>query len=50
MPLSTWTLERLLTQREADGLDEQAGRWTEKSLNSRAQRVVINGTKSVWRQ
>ena len=29
------------------GLDKQTVRWTEKWLNSQAQRVVINGMKSI---
>lgn len=33
-----------------DGLDEQAGRWIENCLNSRAQRMVISGTKSLGGQ
>ncbi|KAK4811083.1 hypothetical protein QYF61_016369 [Mycteria americana] len=30
------------------GLDELTGRWVEKWLNGKAQRVVISGTKSSW--
>ncbi|KAK4827782.1 hypothetical protein QYF61_021735 [Mycteria americana] len=32
------------------GLDKWAVRWTENCLNDQVQRVVINGTRSIWGQ
>ena len=31
------------------GPDEETAKWTENWLNSQAQRMVIGGTKSIWR-